>query len=110
MKNTNGSTGETVSAQDCFNRGNTFYDQKDYQSAISEYNDAIRLNPDFAEAYSRRGASIGQRSEAISDFDTAIRDFAEAEIGQRSEAISDFDTAIRLNPELSQKPIATEVF
>ena len=80
MKNTNGST---KSAQDCFNRGNIFHNQKDYQSAISEYNEAIRLNPDFSEAYSSRG-------------------IVKAKIGQHSEALSDFDTAIRLNPDFSK--------
>ncbi|MXV85373.1 tetratricopeptide repeat protein [Candidatus Poribacteria bacterium] len=73
----------TLSAQDCLNRGNTFYNQKDYQSAISEYNEAIRLNPDFSEPYNRRG-------------------IVKAEIRQHSEALSDFDTAIRLNPDSAE--------
>ena len=46
MKNTNGST---LSAEDCLKQSKHILRSKDYQSAISEYNEAIRLNPDFSK-------------------------------------------------------------
>lgn len=45
-------------------------------SSLSDYNAAIRLNPDFAAAYNNRGVAkveIGQYAEAISDYDIAIQ-------------------------------------
>ena len=54
------------------------------EEALSAYNNAIRLNPDFAEAYINRGvvkSKLGKHKEAIADHDIAIRlkpNFAEA--------------------------------
>ena len=44
--------------------------------AIAHYTEAIKLKPDFANAYLRRGIAKlpkGQYFAALSDFDTAIR-------------------------------------
>ncbi len=67
-----------------FNRGNANFSLKNYKYAIEDYNEAIRLKPDFAEAFGVRGiakAELGQYADAIKDYDEAIRlkpDFAEA--------------------------------
>ena len=76
-----------------------------------------RLKPDFAEAYNNRGvakAALGQRAEAITDFDEAIRlkpDFAEAyynrgitkaELDHHEDAITDYDEAIHLKPDYAK--------
>ena len=40
--------------------------------AIADYDEAIRLKPDYAEAYNNRGTekgALGQRDEAIADYD-----------------------------------------
>lgn len=39
-----------VSAQQKLQEGNILYYKKDYQGAISKYNEAIKLNPDYEEA------------------------------------------------------------
>jgi tetratricopeptide (TPR) repeat protein len=96
-------------------------------SAPAEYDAAIRLNPDSAEAYFNRGLArtkLNQRPAAIADYDEAIRlnpNFAEAYLyrgylkdylalresvmaachAALRSAISDFDEAIRLGLELS---------
>ncbi len=87
--------------------------QRFYEKAIAHYTEALRLNPNLAEAYNNRGTAkveLGQHQEAIVDFDTAIginpnhaaarnnRGIAKVELGQHQEAIVDFDTAINLNP------------
>jgi tetratricopeptide (TPR) repeat protein len=51
------------------------------QRAIDDYNEAIRLNPEFAYAYKFRGRS----KSALED---------------KQGAIADYNEAIRLNPEL----------
>jgi tetratricopeptide (TPR) repeat protein len=55
-------------------RGEDFYQRKDYDKAISEYDEAIRLDPNFAEAYNRRGAAYDLKK----DYDKAISDYTEA--------------------------------
>ena len=47
-----------------------------YEAAIASFTEAIRLKPDFPEAYKGRGDSytwLNQHDKAISDFNDAIR-------------------------------------
>ena len=60
--------------------GNTKYYLGDYKGAITDYTQAIRLNPDYADAYYNRGN-------------------AKSKLGQHFAAIADYDIAIRLNPD-----------
>jgi tetratricopeptide (TPR) repeat protein len=88
--------------------------------AISQYQEAIRLKPDFAEAHFNLGTALGKKSltdEAISQYQEAIRlkpDFAEAHYNlgaalvvknQIDEAISQFREAIRLKPDFAEAHI-----
>ena len=46
------------------------------EAAISDYDAAIRLNPEYAKAYNNRGVAkkaLGHLEAAISDYDAAIR-------------------------------------
>ena len=105
---------QSISAETYFLWGNVKGELGQYAAAISDFDIAIRLKPDYAEAYNNRGAAkylLGQHFAAISDFDIAIRlkpDYAEAynsrglakgKLGQHAAAISDYDTAIRLKPD-----------
>src|SRR5204862_5479877 len=48
----------------------------EYEKAIKDYTEAIKLEPKFGPAYSARGAAyaqIGDVFKGISDFDEAIR-------------------------------------
>ena len=105
---------QSISAETYFLRGNAKYELGLYHEAISDYDTAIRLNPDYAFAYNNRGNAkekLKQYFAAIADFDTAIRlnpDYADAyhnrgnakaHMKQYFAAIADFDTAIRLNPD-----------
>lgn len=59
-----------------FTRGGAYHDKGQYDQAIGDYNEAIRLKPDDAAAFFHRGyaySNKGQYDRAIRDYDTAIR-------------------------------------
>ena len=62
--------------------GNEKFKQGDYGGAISDYDEAIQLKPDYADAYNNRG-------------------LAKHELGGHTAALVDFNEAIQLKPELS---------
>jgi len=94
-----------------FLAGEKFYQNGDFDKAIAEYNNSIRLKPNFAEAYIGRGNAYrrrGNHSRAIEDYSLAIqhgggraevynyRGFAYAERGESGKAVADFSQALRL--------------
>ena len=108
------STQPSIDAQVYYKRGLANYDRAQYEDAITNYDKAVQLKPDYVNAYISRGATKGQLrqySAAIVDYDTAIRlkpDYAEAyylrgllkgALQQFNAAITDFDMAIQLKPD-----------
>ena len=94
-------------------RGASYDGLSQYERAIEDYDEAIRLDPNDPLAYSNRGTTydaLGQYSRAIEDYDEAIRlnpNYAMAyynrgaaygDLGQYERAIENYDEAIRLNP------------
>jgi len=76
------STGkQTVTAQyaaeQAFNRGETAYNEKKYDVAITEFTEAIRLNPNHEPAYSYRAGLYliikKDYDRAIADLEAALR-------------------------------------
>jgi len=52
------------------NRGNTYYDLREYKKAIENYTKAIEINPKYANTYYSRGnvyRKIGKYQKAIDD-------------------------------------------
>ena len=97
--------------------GLTSYKKGDYEEAIKHYDQAIRSNPQIAEAYNNRGIAkhaLGRHEKAIADYKEAIRlnpQYADAynnrgtvksALGRHEEATADCDEAIRLNPQLAE--------
>ena len=95
------------------NRGIDYRKEGKLDLAIKDFDKAIELNPEFAEAYNNLGNAYddkGDFDKAIVNFNTAIKfksDFVDAYVnrgvayGKRDEfnkAIADFTTAINLDP------------
>ena len=98
-------------AADLFEHANKNYECKDYQGAITDYSDAIRIQPDYAEAYYGRGltkfklndfqGSAADNAEAIKlkpDYGIAYygRAYAEFKLNDTQKSLADYTEAIRL--------------
>ena len=58
------------------NRGNLWNRLQQPEEALANYDEALRLNPNFAEAYRNRGvtkAKLGKHEEAIAELEKAMR-------------------------------------
>ena len=117
LKNEFQTASRGLTAVDWYNKAVDLWgDEKftDPGKSIEYLNEAIRLKPDYADAYKNRGgayANLKEYRRAIQDYDTAIRlklDYAKAyynrgnvytKLGQYQRAIQDYDTAIRLKPD-----------
>jgi tetratricopeptide (TPR) repeat protein len=96
-----------------YNRGIAYFKKSQYDRAITDFDQAIQLDPNSTFALNNRGTAYarkGQYDRAIADFNQAIRlntnyaityinrGSAFAKKGQYDRAIEDFDQAIRLDP------------
>ena len=58
-------------AEDWFNKGNDLEDQGKYDDAIKAYDEAIRLDPNYAKAWYNKGAilkALGKTTDANEAF------------------------------------------
>jgi Flp pilus assembly protein TadD len=69
------SCGPQQAAENYFEQGKKAYEKKDFALALTNYNEAIKLNPKMGKAYNNRGivgVATGKLNEAIADFTKAI--------------------------------------
>lgn len=98
-------------AIDQYNRGVDLQDEGQFRQAIAAYDEAIRFDPEFEDAYHNRAichAALGHYSEAIEDASRAlelnprsaqtyaIRGMVYADLGQSWQAIADLEEALDL--------------
>jgi tetratricopeptide (TPR) repeat protein len=97
-------------------RGDSYAEEGQYEMAIQEYDEAIRLERDDADAYYKRGLAheaLGKTKEARRDFESAIQEYDEIirtnpyaysyyqraltykALGKTKEAEQDFESAIQ---------------
>ena len=85
----------------------------DNDAAVSSYNKAIEIKPDYAEPYNNLGVSLktlGRHTEAITSYNKAIEiqpDYAEAynnlgnslnDVERHNEAVASYNKAIEIQP------------
>jgi tetratricopeptide (TPR) repeat protein len=96
------------------NRGVAYRRKGEYDRALQDYEQAIRLNPSNATGYNNRGIIYrikGEYPRAIADYDEAIwlkngdfpaayynRALAYADKGEYELSLRDFDVVMRFNP------------
>ncbi|WP_373528172.1 tetratricopeptide repeat protein [Nostoc sp.] len=110
------STNSPMTAEDLYNRGTDKYQRKDYQGAIEDYNQALKINPNYVHAYNDRGRAryaLGYKKEAIEDYNQALkinpnyvhaynnRGLARYALLDNKEAIEDYNQALKINPNYS---------
>jgi tetratricopeptide (TPR) repeat protein len=95
------------------NRGVAYRIKGEYDKAIDDFNEAIKLRPSFANAFNNRGVAHrnkGDLNGALADYDQAIRlkpDYAAAfynrglvyeEKGEYQRAVDEFTLVLQLAP------------
>ena len=96
------------------NRGNAYQSKGEYQRAIQDYDEAIRIDPDSALAFNNRGTAfqhVGDYARAIQDYDQAIRLDGSSALSYNNrgrahqlkedyaQAIKDYGEAIDIDPD-----------
>ena len=94
-------------------RGNAYKMEKDYKKAISDYSEALKINPSLRRAYEQRGYIYSLQknySAAIYDFEKAISlnpksfiawcslGFIHRQTGEYNKSLQDLNTALSINP------------
>jgi len=107
-------------AKRVFEKGVTAFENQDYYLAVADFSEAIRLKPDYVDAYIKRGnvyKYLGKYDNAIADYNDAVRLDPNHQIppaqgeayrsradefrwkGEYDKAIADYNEAIRLVPK-----------
>ena len=109
---------ESLTADDYYNQGNDWLAQDRYQEAIVAYDKAIKIKPDYADAWINRGFALDnlkRYDEALESNEKAIEikpDYALAwynrgvaldDVGKYKEAIASYDQAIKIDNSWGSK-------
>jgi tetratricopeptide (TPR) repeat protein len=107
-----------IAAEAYLDRALTHRRMGDYQAALNNIQQALKLNPDYMLAYVQRGnlhCDLGDRAQGMADYARAIalrpdypgtynnRAVEAMAAGELEAAIADFNIAIQLNPDY-EKP------
>jgi tetratricopeptide (TPR) repeat protein/predicted Ser/Thr protein kinase len=101
----------SANATELFQQANTFYELQRYQDALSRYEKAVQMRPDYAQAWKGQGQTLYELKkykEALSAYDKAIqvepdyleawsgRGFALHKLKRYQEALSSFEKVLEL--------------
>ena len=91
---------------------------------LADFDEAISLKSDFAQAYNDRGSTkkaLGRYDDALADYDKAIclkpeltlahvnRGILKADLGRKDEARGDLETALELARNASNSDLVAQV-
>jgi uncharacterized caspase-like protein len=104
------------SAKTFYDRGVQFYNRGDYETAIADFTEAIRIDQNYEEAYNDRGLAYDKKGDydrAIADYTQAIRidpnyaiaynnrGLAYGNKKDHDRAIAEYSQAIRIDPSFA---------
>ncbi len=98
-----------------FKRGTAQIETGAYADAVADFDEAIRLRPEYGEAFHNRGVAkwrMGELEGALADFDESValgqvelwraykvRGDLKAEMGQLDEALADYKRSLAIRPD-----------
>jgi tetratricopeptide (TPR) repeat protein len=101
-------------ADDFYLQGSYKSGAGDMQGAITDFKQALKINPNYPEAYNNLGViyyKLGEKQEAIANYTQALkvdpnhilayqnRGVARADLGDKQGAIDDYNQSIKINPK-----------
>jgi tetratricopeptide (TPR) repeat protein len=103
-------------ATNYYEKGKKAYSLQKYQEALSNFDKALEIKPNFTEVYSDRGRTkydLEDFQGALADFNKAIeakpsassyhnRGLAKYSLGNLKEAMEDFNQAIQMDPNFAE--------
>jgi hypothetical protein len=92
---------QTLNASDYFLRASSKYDQKDYEGAIADYTEVIKIDPRNDAAYNNRGLAKTKFILRPAIKQVALPGANDLYTPDRSEAIADYNKAIIINPQIA---------
>ena len=97
-----------------YERGNALLNLNQPEQAVANYDRALQLKPDFAEAFYKRGnalLNLNQPANAVASYDRALQlkpDYADAlynrglalqDLKRPQEAVASYDRVLRIKPD-----------
>lgn len=104
-----------MTADTFYQQGIEFFIKGQFEFALSQFNQSIEIDPQYAKSYTMRGIvyhALGQPEKSLVDYNSALsfnpnqaaaycnRGIVRHQLGDPESAIKDYDSALELDPSL----------